>query len=262
MQPVRLCLSHHNKRLFVTDGENNRILVLNRADGTLIQTFGQGKGKDPGQFNTPWGVCISPDGNELYVADKSNHRIQVFRAIDGSYVRTIGQGQLKCPRGVCVSRNGEEIYVSSSRNNGIHVLHPRDGSLLRTIGQGHLVDPDELCLSPDGQELFVADREKIAVLRVTDGGYIRSIFSVVNGYAEPELSGICLSQDGEKIYVTDGAYSHIQVLRTEDGSLIQTIGNHGETAGEFITPLGVCVSPNGELFVADTWNHRIQVFQI
>ena len=33
-------------------------------------------------------------------------------------------------------------------------------------------------------------------------------------------------------------------LRTEDGSLIQTIGEHGQTAGKFITPLGafVCVS--------------------
>jgi sugar lactone lactonase YvrE len=63
---------------------------------------------------------------------------------------------------------------------------------------------------------------------------------------DAQLSGICLSPNGDDLYVTDGLYNNVQVLRT----------------GKFITPLGVCVSSDGELIVADTWNYRIQVFQI
>lgn len=260
MQPVRLCLSHDNKRLFVTDGENH-IHVLNRHDGAFIQTIGKGKGDGRGQFDSPWGICISHDGKELYVADKNNHRVQVFNAIDGSYVRSFVQDQLKYPMDVCVSRNGE-LYVSSATNNGIQVLRISDGSHLRTIGNEIDLDTDGLCLSPDGQELFVTCRKEIVVLHVAEGTHVRSIFVEVEGDEDAELSGICLSPDGEKLYVTDGMYNNVKVLRTEDGSLIQIIGEHGQTAGKFITPLGVCVSSDGELFVADTWNYRIQVFQV
>ena len=261
MQPVRLCLSNDNKRIFVTDGENHLILVLNREDGTHIQTIGNGKGKERGQFDSPWGVCISPDGRELYTADKNNHRIQVFNAIDGSYVRTIGRGQLKYPRGVCVSGNGEELYVSE--NKDVKVLRVADGAHLRTIDE-HLVDPDGLCLSHDNELLFVADQTKIVVFRASDGGYVRSIFSR-RGDGEDidvELSDICLSPSGEELYVTDGLYNRVQVLRADDGSFIQNIGDYGQGAGQFVTPLGVCVSRDGEVIVADTWNYRIQVFQL
>ena len=269
MQPLRLCLSHDNRRLFVTDMENHLVHVLNRADGTLIQTIGKGKGRGPGQFESPWGVCISGNGEELYVADNNNHRVQVFNAIDGSYVRLFGQGHLKYPRDLCLSLNGEELYVSAANNNGIQVLRVSDGSYLRTIGRksedpnepDKLYNPDGLCLSLDGQ-LFVADRKKIVVFRATDGSHVRSIFVEVDNDEDAELSGICLSPNGDDLYVTDGLYNNVQVLRTEDGSLIQTIGEHGQTAGKFITPLGVCVSSDGELIVADTWNYRIQVFQM
>jgi DNA-binding beta-propeller fold protein YncE len=259
MQPVCLCLSHNNKRLFVTDGENHVILVLNRADGTVIQEIGNGKGKAPGQFNSPWGICISPDGRELYASDKNNHRIQVFNAADGSYVRSIGNGQFKYPKGICVSRNGEELYVSDNRD--VKVLRITDGTILRTF---EVDDPDGLCLSQDNELLFVAGQKNIVVFRVSNGSYVRPIFTRFGDdeQEDSELSGICLSPNGEELFVTDGLYSHVRVLRADDGSLIQTIGGHGQSDGKFVTPLGVCVSRDGEMIVADTWNYRIQVFQM
>jgi DNA-binding beta-propeller fold protein YncE len=250
---MRLCLSHDNKRIFVTDTNYNVIRVLNRADGTLIQTIGNGKGTAPGQFNSPGGICISPDGRELYVADKDNLRIQVLNAIDGSYVRAIVH-DFKYPRGVCLSVDGEKLYVSD--DNGVHVLSAADGSHFRTIDD--IYYPDGLCLSHNNELLFVAGEKNIVVFRTLDGS-IFSRFARV-GHDQQELSDICLSPNGEELYVVDGLYDRVRVLRTNDGLLIQTIGGYGECAGKFFGASGACVSRDGELIVADT--HRIQVFQI
>ena len=38
------------------------------------------------------------------------------------------------------------------------------------------------------------------------------------------------------------------------------LGNFGSEEGQFHTPLGVTVDREGNLYVADTYNHRIQKF--
>jgi len=60
------------------------------------------------------------------------------------------------------------------------------------------------------------------------------------------------------IYVASGN-SRIQVLSPE-GVLIREIGWPGTEPGALAEPWGVAVSPDGEIYVADTWNHRIQVY--
>ncbi len=264
MQPVRLCLSLDNKLLFVTDKQNDRVQVLNKEDGTFIRTIGYGKGTAPGYFNSPEGVCISPDGSELYVADCYNNRINVFKTIDGSYVcRLIGKGHnLKRPIGICISRDGEKLYVADL--NGVQVLREADGAHIQTINVDNplgFCEPLGLCLSHDNELLFVTTSwGDIVVFRTLDYSIFTRFDNVHKLYSVE--SDICLSPNGEALYVTQSRYDCVQVLRIEDGSIIQTIGEYGQTTGKFFRPKGVCVSPNGEMFVADTGNHRIQVFQI
>ena len=44
-------------------------------------------GKNPGEFNTPWGITLDHDQN-IYIADWGNHRVQIFEA-DGIYMATL-----------------------------------------------------------------------------------------------------------------------------------------------------------------------------
>ena len=46
----------------------------------------------------------------------------------------------------------------------------------------------------------------------------------------------------------------------EAGDHVQTIGKKGNAFGEFVGPTGACVSNKGELFVADSQNNRINIF--
>jgi len=76
--------------------------------------------------------------------------------------------------------------------------------------------------------------------------------------------GVAIAGDGN-IYVADTENNRIQHL-TPGGDILHVWGKFGDTTtgnapgGTFNQPWGVDVGPDGSVFVADTWNHRIQKF--
>jgi DNA-binding beta-propeller fold protein YncE len=45
-----------------------------------------------------------------------------------------------------------------------------------------------------------------------------------------------------------------------DGTIAASWGGPGQGNGQFQEPWGIAVAPNGNVYVADTWNHRVQYF--
>ena len=77
--------------------------------------------------------------------------------------------------------------------------------------------------------------------------------------------GMAVAPDGS-LYIADSRNHRIQHL-SPDGEVINTWGGFGETnetglapEGLFNEPWGLAVGPDGSVYVADTWNHRIQKF--
>lgn len=76
--------------------------------------------------------------------------------------------------------------------------------------------------------------------------------------------GIAVAPDGS-IYIADTGNHRIQHLDS-DGEVISTWGTFGDLlsgdapGGTFNEPWDITIAPNGEVLVADTWNHRIQRF--
>ena len=75
---------------------------------------------------------------------------------------------------------------------------------------------------------------------------------------------IALAPDGS-LYVADSLNNRIQHL-SPDGTVLQVWGTRADAAqgsapgGTFNEPWGVAVAPDGSVYVADTWNYRIQKF--
>ncbi|MFU8772751.1 MAG: NHL repeat-containing protein, partial [Anaerolineales bacterium] len=46
-----------------------------------------------------------------------------------------------------------------------------------------------------------------------------------------------------------------------DGNFINQFGSSGFAPGQFDEPVGMAIDDHGRLFIADTWNQRIQVFE-
>jgi sugar lactone lactonase YvrE len=57
--------------------------------------------------------------------------------------------------------------------------------------------------------------------------------------------------------VTDTGNHRIQMF-DRNGQFLSAVGGQGVRGGEFFEPVGLDISDDGSIFVADTWNNRIQ----
>jgi len=92
--------------LYVCDGYGNARVHRFKADGTLLQSWGE-PGIGPGQFHLPHGVGVSPD-NRVFVTDRENDRIQIYTR-DGRLLDTWTHVQR--PTDICFGKDGY-VYVS------------------------------------------------------------------------------------------------------------------------------------------------------
>ena len=161
-RPVGIAIHPLNKKVYVTDGGNHRIQILN-PDLTFSSSFGD-KGRDNGQFQKPLDIAFDSSGH-VYTADAANHRIQVFTA-EGEYVRQFGKKgsgnrELNAPSGVTIDSDNL-VYVNESSNNRISVF-TCEGKFLISFGSwgsgpGRFYSPRGVAVDRNGV-VFVADTE-------------------------------------------------------------------------------------------------------
>ena len=115
--------------------------------------------------------------------------------------------------------------------------------------------------------IYVADHKgsRICVLD-SDGHFIDSwnMYEVDNrGLRGP--MGIAIDKD-DNVYITDfneyitSSNNHRVFKVDRNGKLIAIWGGQGNGPGEFQSPHGVALDPDGNVYVADKLNHRIQKF--
>ena len=156
--PTGIAYNYFNGKLYMVD-INHAVQVLN-PDLTLHGVFGK-KGKDKGQFLSPWNITCDETGN-VYVADTSNHRIQVFTS-DGKFLRKFGsqgsgKGELSWPDGIAVQDGS--VFVSEYRNYRISIF-TCEGQFISSFGSsggdlGEFKDPFGVTVDSSGL-VYVCD---------------------------------------------------------------------------------------------------------
>jgi sugar lactone lactonase YvrE len=61
------------------------------------------------------------------------------------------------------------------------------------------------------------------------------------------------------LWVVD-EFEHLIHRIGPDNQSPATLGGQGSAEGQFRYPRGIAVSPDGEIFIVDAWNHRLQIF--
>ena len=188
-----------------------------------------------------------------------------------AFAHTQAHNRLLQPNGVALSRDGR-VYVVDSRNAIVRAFD-QEGKYLFSfakIADGEralLTAPVNCAVGPDGK-VYVTDRRAHAIyLFSRDGIYERAIRPTEPVGKVFSPLAIAINRGGE-IVVTDVGQSdaHRVLVLDPDGLVRLAFGATGrasmgtDSPGNFYFPAGVSVNASGTIFVADSNNHRVQVF--
>ncbi len=241
--------------MFFVEMVNNVIRRVDVKTG-IISTIGgtgeKGFGGDGGpataaQFNRPHSIALDHRGG-LYVADIGNHRIRHINLETGIVQSIAGDGTTQPPKHNHLALGNPVV--------GPRALFIADDTMWVALREGHAVWTLSL---QTGKWKHVAGTGKKGFSG--DGGNARE--ATFNG-----PKGIAVGPD-DNVYVVDTENQVIRMINTKT-DVISTVagvgpnhrGGNGDggpaTEAQMDRPHGICVGPDGAVYIGDTNNHRVR----
>ncbi|WP_273428791.1 NHL repeat-containing protein [Marinobacter sp.] len=122
-------------------------------------------------------------------------------------------------------------------------------------GPGQFNDPTGIAVTDT--EVFVSDARNGRIQVFDHQGHFKREFGTPGDGIGELGRPMNLTIHDDKLYVPEYMNDRIQVFSLA-GEPLRVIGSPGKGPGQFNAPGGVAVADNGDLFVADFYNHRVQ----
>ena len=169
--------------------------------------------------------------------------------------------QLAEPYGMAVDSKGN-LYVADQKVGAIFIFNTetRDVELIKNKIHGHFVRIIGLAMD-DNDRLFVSDPGLHHVLIFNAKHEPEDV--ITDGLVSP--GGLAIDVENRLLYVADVDQDQVLVYDADSLKLKRRIGTAGHkheltTPGDFARPSGLAVDREGNLYVADTLNNRIEIF--
>jgi sugar lactone lactonase YvrE len=218
--------------------------VISTVAGTGNPGFsGDGGAATAAQLQYPWGMAVDSAGN-LYIADAGNHRIRKVTAVG---------------------------IISTVAGAGVKGYSGDGGTATAAL----LDTPFGVAMDSAGN-LYIADTNNRRIRKVTPAGVISTVAGTgVFGYSGDggaptaaqlsNLEGVVVDSTGN-LYIADD--SNHCIRKVNPAAVISTVAGTGSygysgdggaaTAAQLFSPRGVAVDSAGNMYIADTYNHRIR----
>lgn len=148
------------------------------------------------------------------------------------------------------------IYVCDVSGGVITTLDMKNNRFgyIGNTGGGKLVKPINLRIDKENNLLYVADMGRKQVVCFDLQGNPRKIYGKTNQFDPSDVDFY-----KNKLFVCDVKRHQVEVLDKSTGETLYKIGKPGSKEGELFHPTNICVR-NDKLYVSDTSNFRVQVF--
>jgi RHS repeat-associated protein len=225
--------------------------------GSSFGSFGSGSG----QLLEPSDLATSASGN-LWVADTENARLEEWNS-SGTLVRTVGSygsenGEFEGLYGVAID-SAEDVWTSECGNDRIDEFSP-EGVFIKSFGSKGSGNeqfncPEGLAVSSSGN-IYVADRGNHRVLELNSEGKWIKTYSQSTEHEGP--FDVKLDTSGD-LWVSYAWESKIAEFGAE-GTLLELWGTKGTAPGDLEDAYRLKIGPEGNIWVAEWGNNRVQVF--
>ena len=169
--------------------------------------------------------------------------------------------ELMKPYGITTDKRGR-IYAADTALKTVFVIDPKAKAVERREGSSRAPMVMPVGVAVDSEDrLFVSDATLHSVICFNpSGATIAQFGTAVLG----RPGGIAIDRQRNRLYVADAKESRIAVFDTVSFKFVAYFGGPGKLGqrdkGTFLSPTNVAVDRQGNIYVADTGNYRVQVW--
>jgi len=169
--------------------------------------------------------------------------------------------QLLGPYGMATDSKGN-LFVADQRVGAIFIFNTetRDASMIRNKFEATFALPNAVAIDDDNR-IFISDGKLHRVLILNAKHEV--VDQIKEGLVDPV--GLAIDTENRRLYVADTQLDQVLVFDADTLKKVRAIGTSGKnheltTPGDFAGPTGVAVDGDGDLYVTDTMNNRVEIF--
>jgi DNA-binding beta-propeller fold protein YncE len=208
-----------------------------------------------------YGYCVTADlhTGEVFVCDTRNSRILIFDR-DGYFSHQIvGSVELVAPEDVAVDPNGLLVVLATRGGRRLPIELDFDGLFRREVPLAGLpagsAEPNltSIALSPDGERLYAADTANHQLWVADRHGLVLAASDLATGLSESDVKNLTLGHVdayGDRVLVAMTSLGQIW-LYSRDGERLATVGQKGVSPCQLARPTAAALGDDGNLLVVD-----------
>jgi DNA-binding beta-propeller fold protein YncE len=169
--------------------------------------------------------------------------------------------QLIGPYGIAIDSKGL-VYVADQKVGAVFIFNTetRETQLIRNGFEAHFGWINGLAIDDDDR-LFVSDGKMRRILIFNPKHELEG--QITDGLVDPV--GIAIDTGNRLLYAVDTQQDQVIVYDADSLKLLRRIGTGGKnhyltSPGDFAAPQGIALDADGNIYVTDTLNDRVEIF--